>query len=460
MSGAGTWLRQLDFYRRIPKELTESTPTGTALSICAGLFMAVLFVTELSAFLATSTETQIIVDQDVEPQLRINFNITLLDLSCEFATIDMVDVLGTNYANVTRNVEKWHLDESGVKRMFAGRNREQRDLKHGDHGTIQELHSNGVHAYPLDESNYESWVQGYKYSFVNFYAPWCHWCQKLEPVWEAFAERAEADRLGVSVVKVDCVANRELCVRMKIQAFPTLKFLKAGEVQPPDYRMDRTVEAFTSFVQSRIKQDEQLDALPEDKREAIVANTQQEHPGCMLSGHLLVNRVPGNFHIEPRSKHHNFEPSMTNLSHVVHKLSFGAPITDRLLARLKSVPEAYDNTHVLDGKEYVNDALHQAFHHHISVVPTRYQLGRRYRGKDTLIGYQMIEASQIFQYDETAVPEARFSYTISPMSVIVSSKGQQLYQFVTNICAIIGGTFTVMSILNSVLSIVFKPKKL
>lgn len=29
-------------------------------------------------------------------------------------------------------------------------------------------------------------------------------------------------------------------------------------------------------------------------------------PGCMVSGHIKVNRVPGNFHIEAASKSHTF----------------------------------------------------------------------------------------------------------------------------------------------------------
>lgn len=95
--------------------------------------------------------------------------------------------------------------------------------------------------------------------------------------------------------------------------------------------------------------------------------------GCLLTGFLLVNRVPGNFHIEvrtpfhplslshththtqptpppshstiynafpkkARSKYHNLNPTLTNVSHVVHDLTFGPPMTkeyrDKLHVRL------------------------------------------------------------------------------------------------------------------------------
>ena len=41
------------------------------------------------------------------------------------------------------------------------------------------------------------------------------------------------------------------------------------------------------------------------------------------------------------------------------------------------------------------------------------------------------------------VPEA-VRYDLSPMAVVVSSKGRRWYDFVTSVCAIVGGTFTVL----------------
>lgn len=38
--------------------------------------------------------------------------------------------------------------------------------------------------------------------------------------------------------------------------------------------------------------------------------------------------MPGNFHLEARSKNHNLNPVMANLSHVVHHLSFGNPLDE------------------------------------------------------------------------------------------------------------------------------------
>jgi hypothetical protein len=60
------------------------------------MFMLILFIVELAAFMRTTVNTSVILDTNADVQLRINFNITMLDMSCEFATIDVYDVLGTN----------------------------------------------------------------------------------------------------------------------------------------------------------------------------------------------------------------------------------------------------------------------------------------------------------------------------------------------------------------------------
>ena len=65
-------------------------------------------------------------------RLRINFNVTMLDLQCDYAAVDVVDVLGTNSMNVTKNVEKWQLDATGRRMIFQGRNREQKAIQHDE----------------------------------------------------------------------------------------------------------------------------------------------------------------------------------------------------------------------------------------------------------------------------------------------------------------------------------------
>lgn len=461
-------LKEFDFYRKIPRDLTEATSHGSMLSICCALFMLTLFVAELWAYLSTSYISNVVIDPVADTLLRINFNITVVDLPCEFAVIDVVDVLGTRTDNVTKNINKWQIDEGGVRRNYEGRNWDQPELAHDTHHDLPALLANGVHATAVNAEGFQPWVKSHKYVFVNYYAPWCIWCQRLEPVWEAFAETADrelpASHQTISIIKVDCVENRELCMNEKVMAFPSLRLFTDGEVAPPDYRGDRTVEAFMEFVKQRVAVDEQvatMDVATREAHEVRKENMRTDHPGCLMSGFLLVNRVPGHFHIEARSKHHNLNPAASNMSHVVHQLSFGPSLSRNALRRVEEVPDNFFSmvsTKPMDDKQYVNTALHSSYHHYIKVVSTHLEVGARFQGKDAILAYQMVESSQLMSYSEEDVPEARFSYDLSPMSVVITRKGKRFYEFLTSVCAIIGGTFTVVSLFNSFLGILFKKK--
>lgn len=58
------------------------------------------------------------------------------------------------------------------------------------------------------------------------------------------------------------------------------------------------------------------------------------------------------------------------------------------------------------------------------------------------------------------MPQARFSYDLSPMSVTIIRKGKRFYEFITSMCALVGGTFTVVGLISSFLNAVLKPKKI
>lgn len=136
--------KDYDFYRNIPKDLTESSTHGSILSVCASIFMFVLFVAELWAFITKQTITNVVIDPNTDSLLRINFNITVMDIPCDYAIIDVIDVLGTRKDNITKNINKWQVDAKGVKRNYEGRNMEQRDLLHDLHHDMDEISKNGM----------------------------------------------------------------------------------------------------------------------------------------------------------------------------------------------------------------------------------------------------------------------------------------------------------------------------
>jgi thiol-disulfide isomerase/thioredoxin len=310
-------------------------------------------------------------------------------------------------------------------------------------------------------------------AFVDLFAPWCVWCQRLAPTWEKFAQEVKKLEMPVGVGKVDCMAEANLCRTAKVMAFPTLRWYQRGEPISPDYKMDRTVQALTGFARRKLEMDakykewdKKAEATGEDeaereKKRALFQQSRPEHPACQISGHLMVNRVPGNFHIEAKSKNHNLNSAMTNLTHVVNQLSFGEPMDQqsrRTKRILKQVPEEHRQFSPMDGQFYLTKDYHQAYHHYIKVVSTHLNMGSS--DANQMMTYQFLEQSQIVYYDVNNVPEARFSYDLSAMSVVVEKEGRKWYDYLTSLCAIIGGTFTTLGLIDAVLYKVFKPKKL
>uniref|UniRef100_A0A0N4Z9A5 Protein disulfide-isomerase n=1 Tax=Parastrongyloides trichosuri TaxID=131310 RepID=A0A0N4Z9A5_PARTI len=82
---------------------------------------------------------------------------------------------------------------------------------------------------------------------VKFYAPWCGHCKQLVPVWEKLGE-AFKDNENVVIAKMDATLNEVEDV--KVNSFPTIKFFPAGSDKVIDYTGDRTLEAFTAFIES------------------------------------------------------------------------------------------------------------------------------------------------------------------------------------------------------------------
>ena len=314
---------------------------------------------------------------------------------------------------------------------------------------------------------------------------WCIWCQRLHPTWEKFAEELHEKRMPVGVGKVDCTLHAQLCKDQRVMAFPTLRWYKDGEAILPDYKMDRTVAALVQYSKRKLDMDSKYKDWEEKNRadpgqtprmKPNAGSSRPDHPGCQVSGHLMVNRVPGNFHIEAKSVNHNLNAAMTNLTHRVNHLSFGEPISNlqphmentpfiRKVRRvLKQVPEEHKQFNPMDMKIYPTGKFHQAYHHYIKVVSTHLNMGSSYSNNlndiNSITVYQMLEQSQIVFYDEVNVPEARFSYDMSPMSVVVQKEGRKWYDYLTSLCAIIGGTFTTLGLIDATLYKVFKPKKL
>lgn len=118
--------------------------------------------------------TDLALDRHPESKMRVNFNITMMDLKCEYASVDVVSVLGTEQ-NITTHVNKWHVDADGVRQRYQGRNQAQKDIELFDTTvgkTLEELHEEAIDAVSLNPETLEYARREFEYVFVDFYASW------------------------------------------------------------------------------------------------------------------------------------------------------------------------------------------------------------------------------------------------------------------------------------------------
>ncbi|KAG7541318.1 Thioredoxin-like superfamily [Arabidopsis thaliana x Arabidopsis arenosa] len=458
-------IKSVDFYRKIPRDLTEASLSGAGLSIIAALSMIFLFGMELNNYLAVSTSTSVIVDRSADGDfLRLDFNISFPSLSCEFASVDVSDVLGTNRLNVTKTIRKFSIDSNmrpTGSEFHAGEVLSL--INHGDE-TGEEVVEDSV---PLTGRNFDTFTHQFPILVVNFYAPWCYWCNLLKPSWEKAAkqikERYDPEMDGrVILAKVDCTQEGDLCRRNHIQGYPSIRIFRKGSDLKDDnahhdhesYYGDRDTESLVKMVVSVVEPIhlEPHNLALEDKSDNS-SKTLKKAPstgGCRIEGYMRVKKVPGNLMVSARSGSHSFDSSQMNMSHVVNHLSFGRRIMPQKFSELKRLSPYLGLSHDrLDGRPFINQrdlGPNVTIEHYLQIVKTEVVKSN---------GQALVEAYEYTAHSSVAhsyyLPVAKFHFELSPMQVLITENSKSFSHFITNVCAIIGGVFTVAGILDSIL---------
>jgi hypothetical protein len=173
---------------------------------------------------------------------------------------------------------------------------------------------------------------------------------------------------------------------------------------------------------------------------------EQQHEGCRIRGSFDVQRVAGNFHFAPGKSFqhaqfhvHDFmslgDINKYNVSHVINSLSFGPKL------------ESFKNP--LDGVVRGADGPGM-FQYYIKVVPTTYKDGSEVVSTNQF-SYTEYFKSAAGQPAGRTLPGVFFIYEISPILVEYSPDSRSFLHFLVQLCAIVGGIFTVSGMFDTVL---------
>ncbi|XP_043946036.1 endoplasmic reticulum-Golgi intermediate compartment protein 3 [Protopterus annectens] len=190
------------------------------------------------------------------------------------------------------------------------------------------------------------------------------------------------------------------------------------------------------------------DTIEQCKREGFSQKMQeQKDEGCQVYGFLEVNKVAGNFHFAPgksfqQSHVHvhdlqSFGMDNINMTHHIKHLSFG-----------KDYPGIFNP---LDETSIVAQQASMMFQYFVKIVPTVY----------VQLDGEVVKTNQfsVTRHEKVAngligdqgLPGVFVLYELSPMMVKLTEKQRSFTHFLTGVCAIIGGVFTVAGLIDCLL---------
>jgi thiol-disulfide isomerase/thioredoxin len=438
----------------VSADLTRGTVTGGIFTAVAYSLLLLLLIAELGAYVRVSYSTNVVIDDQRAEAMRIEFDVSLFDLPCKYLKVGAWDKYGKDRL-VSNNTFKYQpLDHKGSEKGSTYTEAEIAILEQAD--VANDLTEDEIKEIDADWSSssdhfkhkdFQAAVTLHDFTLVNFYAEWCVHCRQFHPMWmqakEKISEKMHfSDANGkvatVKFLKMNCVDFQDNCMKAKIQAFPSLRlYKKDGSFEV--FQQKRTIENIIQFLTNSVRNSHFIVA-----RHHMIFNE-----GCRVTGSIEVPRVPGHFHLqaEPFGSI-EINPALTNVSHQVHHLSFGAVDSPKSMkerySRLKKeqIPDdVLEHLMPLDGRTFSVDRFHEAPEHYLKVVSTKIE------GKRLL--YQMTHTGRTRKLSgrrKDKVPQARFMYDFSPMSVVVKSNSKRWYEFMTSLFAILGGTYTVMEL--------------
>lgn len=184
--------------------------------------------------------------------------------------------------------------------------------------------------------------------------------------------------------------------------------------------------------------------------------------GCNIHGHLIVKRVPGNFHVSAHAHadllQKFFGPNaQLDVSHHIHDLSFGDPLSETVDIGYFGRDFVEHQVNPLAGQSKTIETRraqteYVSYEYFIKIVPTLIEAA------DGVVhqSYQFVANSNeiVGRYRLSTV---YFRYDLSPITVkFAQRKSSTVAHFLVQVCAIVGGVFTVLGLINSVTNTALK----
>ena len=110
------------------------------------------------------------------------------------------------------------------------------------------LPSNGLVKENFENANVDSMLSDNSKKLVYFYMTGCGHCNRFTPTWDQFCS---ANSSSIKTYKFEQAQVQEQISSYSISGFPTILLLDENNAKIDEYSGERSVEALTSYVNSR-----------------------------------------------------------------------------------------------------------------------------------------------------------------------------------------------------------------
>ena len=398
------YLKKLDAFPKTLDEVRVKTVPGAILSIVSLTLMLILFLSEFSYFLHTERVDHLYVNTTKVDKIRVTFDVSFHEIPCNLISIDAFDDLGIP----------------------------QKDIYH-------EVYKHKITA----NENLEN-IKGSKGQFSSFFGLGSNTNNDIE------IEKSK-QMLGDTIVSEEDLKNLFPSDKDKNRDPNCGNCYGAGSSENSccqtcdDVRNAYATKGWKFNPQGIVqcRKESELDNLKSEK--AIDG-------GCKIYGLMDLNKAAGHFHIAPHRNAHkdkavsnsvltlldfiSFTFDQFNITHTVNYLAFG---------------DQYPgiNTPLVNQKRNISDT-HGMYQYYLKIVPTKY---KAYNSKKEVESNQYSVTEHMRHLSPGSgrgVPGVYFNYEMAPIQASIEERrSMTLGGFFTSVCAIIGGVFTVLGILDS-----------
>ncbi|CAG8519296.1 7769_t:CDS:2 [Paraglomus brasilianum] len=378
-------LQHLDAYAKTLDDFRVKTYYGAALTIISAFIILYLLLSEFADYRTPEMRTELIVDKGRKAKLTINVNITFPKIPCYLLSVDVLDAAGEVHNDLAHEVHKTRLDTSGAI-IGVEMVKELGDSTKSFEKLVPNKNTTGTNETDADKT--------YCGKCYGGEPPESGCCNTCDDVKEAYVKK------GWSFNNPEGV---EQCIN----------------------------EGWIEKIQKQSKE------------------------GCNLAGSVRVKKVAGNFHFAPGKSFernhvhvHDIQPFLSDdikheFTHIIHHMSYG-PFVESVV-------------NPLDGTSKIVDSGNFQFQYFLKVVATQFHYlngDSVYTNQFSVTEYernlsQKQDNSKAYMHNKHGgLPGVFFYYDISPMLIINREHQKSFTHFMTGICAIVGGIFTVAGILD------------